>query len=120
MDPNQNQSPQQPQQDLNQAPNGFSQPPQAPPVNQYPSQQQPYGQQAQTSDPGQVFGVLSLATIPLGIPAAGIFLGYIGKMKSKEAGFSGSLSNIAFIANIILTILMTLLLIPLVAWGLGL
>lgn len=62
-------------------------------------------QEPKKEDPGQILGILSLVSIPLGFPFVGVFLGYIGKKKSKEAGFDGSLSNIGFIICLILTIL---------------
>lgn len=75
-----------------------------------PTPQPPLPESAQAhtpkkEDPGQILGILSLVSIPLGFSLVGIILAYIGKKKSKEAGFDGSLSNIGLITCAITTIL---------------
>ncbi len=77
------------------------------------SQQNPYqapaaqfegGQPTHREDPGKVLGILSLVFIVL-FPLVGAILGFIGRKKSREAGFDGQLGNIGFIINTVLTVL---------------
>lgn len=100
---------------------GYPQPPlpqQQPtqPFQQQPAgPQQPYGPAPQgqpvASDPGQTFGILSLVMIPLGLTIVGIVLGVLGKKKSQAAGFSGQLSKIGLIANIVISVLAALIIV---------
>lgn len=61
--------------------------------------------QVPAQDPGQIYGILSLITIPLSLTLIGVILGYIGMRKSKAAGYDGTLSKIGLIICAVLTIL---------------
>lgn len=62
-------------------------------------------QPAQKEDPGIIWGVISLVCFFLGLSLVGAILAYLGQKKSKEAGFSGTLSFVSLIINIIATVL---------------
>ena len=65
-------------------------------------------QKSSKRDPGLIFGILCLISIPTGWFFIGVIFGFIGRRKSKQAGYSGTLSNISFITSGILTILFLL------------
>ncbi len=66
----------------------------------------PLSQEIKKEDPGQIFGILSLVSIPLGFSFVGIVLGFIGKHKSRQAGLKGTLSTVGIICCSVLTILL--------------
>lgn len=61
-------------------------------------------------DPGLALGVAAMAFIFSGLQLIGLILAVIGMKRSKEAGFSGSVSRIAMILNIVGIVLIALLL----------
>lgn len=90
---NQNQPTQSPQ------PEVFSQ------NQQNTAQPQATQQPMQKDDPGMVWGIISLVCFFLGLSLVGAILAYVGQKKSKEAGFSGTLSFVSLIINIIALVL---------------
>lgn len=63
---------------------------------------------AKDEDPGLALGVAAMAFIFSGFQFIGLILAIIGMKKSKEAGYSGSVSRIALILNIVGLILVAL------------
>lgn len=56
-------------------------------------------------DPGLALGVAAMAFIFSGLQLVGIILAIIGMKRSKAAGYSGSVSRMALILNIIIAVL---------------
>lgn len=81
----------------------YNQPaPQYPQPGQYTQPQQ--SPQVSVSDPGEVYGIMSIVMIFVLTPV-GIILGYMGKKRSRAAGHSGTLSQVGLVLSIIATLL---------------
>ena len=80
-------------------------PPEAFSENQQGLPQTPATHATQKEDPGMIWGVISLVCFFLGLSLIGAILAYLGQKKSKEAGFTGSLSFVSLIINIIALVL---------------